>query len=242
MIYIMLPAYNEARDMDELIRRIHDAMRGNGLEYRAVVVDDGSNDGTCDVVISLQKQFPVQLLKHEVNKGLGQALKTGFTRIASIADADDIVVVMDADNTHPPELIVKMNELVNNGADIVIASRYQKGAEVIGVPLYRRVLSNGASYMFRTMAPVKGVRDFTGGYRAYRVSLIKKALEKYGDKFITESGFSCMIDVLFKLSCFKPMIAEVPLTLNYDKKKGPSKMKIAKAIKGTLRLLVKSRS
>lgn len=237
----MLPAYNEVRDMDELIRRIHAAMRGDGLEYRTVVVDDGSNDGTCDVVISLQKQFPVQLLKHEVNKGLGQALKTGFTRIASVADADDIVVVMDADNTHPPELIAKMNELVKNGADIVIASRYQKGAEVIGVPLYRRVLSNGASYMFRTMAPVKGVRDFTGGYRAYRVSLIKKALEKYGDKFITESGFSCMIEVLFKLSCFKPKIAEVPLTLSYDKKKGPSKMKIGCAIKGTLRLLVNHR-
>lgn len=242
MFYILLPAYNEARDLDELVRRIHSAMRGSGLEYRTVVVDDGSSDGTSSVVISLQKQFPVQLLKHEVNKGLGQALKTGFTRIASIAEDGDVVVVMDADNTHPPELIVKMNELVKNGADIVIASRYQKGAEVIGVPLYRRVLSNGASYMFRTLAPVKGVRDYTGGYRAYRVGLIKKALERYGDKFITESGFSCMIDILFKLSALKPVIAEVPLTLNYGKKKGPSKMKIGRAIKGTLKLLVKSRS
>lgn len=236
MIYILLPAYNEAEGLEELITNIGTTLKKDHLAHQMVVVDDGSKDATFSIATTMKEKFPVEVLRHQINKGLGEGLKTGLSYIVSKAGVDDVVIIMDADNTHPPSLIASMYKKIEGGSDIVIASRYRKGACLFGVPCYRQVLSIGASMMFRLFLPVDGTRDFTGGYRAYRASLLKKAIEYYNDNFISEKGFSCMIDILFKLKRFKPVVTEVPLTLYYNKKKGPSKMNFGKAIKGTLRL------
>ena len=237
MIYILLPSYNEALGIQELLSTIDSRMRLLGLVYQAVVVDDGSSDDTYSRATAMRGLCSLEVIRHDKNRGLGEALKTGLDHIISKANDEDIMVIMDADNTHPPDLIGTMNETINNGSDIVIASRYQKGAKVIGVPSYRRMLSRGASFLFSSFISVPNVKDYTGGYRAYRVGLLRDAFKFYNGNLVTEKGFSCMVDILLKLNKLKPEITEVPLTLNYYKKRGPSKMKIAKSIKTTFGIL-----
>ncbi len=183
----------------------------------------------------------VELVKHEVNQGLGTTLKTAFDSALKQAQEDDIIITLDADNTHPPELMHRMVRLVEEGHDLVIASRFQRGARVMGVPFHRHLLSIGAKYIFRICFPIKGVRDYTCGFRAYKTNILQEAIKDYGDDFVSETGFSCMADVLIKLRKQKPIVGEVPLILRYDHKGGVSKMKVLKTIMNTFGLIFRRR-
>src|SRR6185295_9286248 len=141
----------------------------------------------------------VRVISHGDNRGLNEALRTGLLAALERVGEDDIVVTMDADDTHAPGLISRMTMLIEEGNDVVIASRYAPGGRVRGVSLSRRILSRGASLLFRAVYPIRGVRDYTCGYRAYRAGLLKEAFTRWGNEFISEPGFSCMVDVLLKL-------------------------------------------
>jgi dolichol-phosphate mannosyltransferase len=148
---------------------------------------------------------------------------------------------MDADNTHTPGLIRNMIRVVREGADVVIASRYQSGSYIRGVPLHRKLLSLGARAMFQIFFPIPGIRDYTCGYRAYRASVLKEAFRRYGDDFVNQEGFQCMVDILLKLRRMDLIFREVPLILRYDLKEGASKMKVARTIGRTLGLIAQRR-
>lgn len=252
MIYVVLPAYNEADNIGLLLNELRLAT-AESLPFRdfhVVVVDDGSQDATAASVGSfsasldpaLAPRMAVTLTRHEVNRGLAEALKTGLTHCAQRADDRSIILTMDSDNSHTPGLIPSMVRLIHEGYDVVIASRYQKGARVIGVSLFRRVLSRAASLLFRLVFPIPNVRDYTCGYRAYRAGLIKHVLAS-DPHFISEQGFSCMVDILLKLRQVRPevMMNEVPLLLRYDRKQGLSKMNVRRTIVDTLKLLLRRR-
>ena len=153
---------------------------------------------------------------------------------------DDWVVTMDADDTHPPRLIRDM-VAAGQGAEIVIASRFQPGAVWHGRTWDRILFSYGVSWLFRAMWPMPSVRDYTCGYRAYRAGLLQRAWKHWGDALVSEPSFACMPDLLWKLSRLQPAIREVPLELHYDRKPGPSKMQVARTIRRTLVLLFKRR-
>jgi dolichol-phosphate mannosyltransferase len=226
MLYIVLPAYNEERDIGALLKRIPEAMASLEFDYKVLVVNDGSTDGTVSVVSSFAHKVPLELLDHGKNKGLGQAILTGLRRASALVADDDIIVTMDADNTHDPKLIEDMVERIRAGKDVVIASRYKEGGEEIGVSWLRHVFSWGASFLLRLFFPIKGVKDYTCGYRAYRGAVLHQAWDVYHDRFIEESGFTCMAEILIKLCRLPVQFDEVPLILRYDSKSGRSKMKI----------------
>jgi len=148
---------------------------------------------------------------------------------------------MDADNTHPAGLTIRMIRLIRGGNDIVIASRYRSGSYVRGLPLYRRFLSYGGGWLFRILFPIRGVRDYTSGYRAYRVSALSQLMSRYGEDFISEKGFASMVDLLLRLREQQLIFTEVPLILRYDLKPGRSKMNVSRTIKETLNLLIRRR-
>ncbi len=127
------------------------------------------------------------------------------------------------------------------GAELVIASRYQPGALIRGVPTRRIWTSNVASWLFRLLFPIPGVKDYTCGYRAYRAELLQRAFERYGESFVDQEGFQCMVDILLKLHRLDPLVREVPMILRYDLKEGPSKMNVSKTIGATLRLMLQRR-
>ena len=240
-VIVVLPAYNEEQSLGLLLQRLHEAMHAAALDYEVVIVDDGSSDGTAGVIGEYAQHRPVHLKRHDVNLGLGATIRDGLKRALAIATDEDIVVVMDADNTHTPGLIHTMIRAVRGGADVVIASRYRPGSYVCGVPCHRRLLSFGASALFRLLFPIRGVRDYTCGYRAYRAGVLRDAFHRYGDDFVNQPGFPCMADMLLKLRGLDLIFREVPLILRYDLKQSDSKMKVARTIAQFIALILRRR-
>jgi dolichol-phosphate mannosyltransferase len=230
MLYILLPAFNEERDIRPLLERICGAMQQlNVPNYKVFVVNDGSTDGTVREVLAMQATMPVELLNHDMNKGLGQAMLTGLRHAAALINPDDVLVSMDADNTHEPLLISAMLGKICS-ADVVIASRYEKGGEEIGLSKIRSILSRGASGLLMAFFPIPGAKDYTCGYRAYSGEILKRADQFYGDHLVEERGFTCMAEILIKMRTVGARVAEVPLVLRYDLKSGISKMKVVRTI------------
>lgn len=245
-LFISLPAYNEAESLPPLLEAFAALFRElpPGYDPLVIVTDDGSKDGTSDVCRQAARRMPVDLVIHPKNKGLGEAIKTGFRRVLELStNPEDIVVCMDADDTHPPSHIPGMLKLIESGeAEIVIASRYQKGSEQHGVPLNRQLMSQGARLLFWLFLNLPGVRDYTCGYRAYRVDLLRRAHERYGDRIIQRNGFACTDELLVNLACLGPKIREVPFILRYDRKAGESKLNLGLTLKETFRLLWEGRT
>lgn len=243
-VRVVLPAYNEAESLKSLLPRLIKSLQEEEKKFHIYVVDDGSSDDTVGQVRKISSNKPrqgrgkVSLIRHERNLGLSEAVNSGLRRALGDSQEDDIIVTMDADSSHLPGLISRMVRLIKEGHDVVISSRFVGGARVRGVAPSRRILSRGASFLFRTLFPIQGVRDYTCGFRAYRVSLLKRAIEKYGQGFIDQTGFSCMVDILLKLRELDPIITEVPMILRYDLKPGKSKMDVMKTIFETLNLVV----
>jgi len=243
MIVAALPAYNEAEALPRLLQRMRETQLQLSEPLRVVVVDDGSKDdtaaaaGKCD-----SPAMRVEVVRHERNRGLHGALDTGFREALKRASDNDWILTMDADDTHPPDLIVSMLARAKTaGANVVIASRFQPGAEWFGLTWDRVLFSKTVSWMFRIAWPMKNVRDYTCGYRLYRAELLKAAYQKWGDGFVNEPSFACMPDVLWKVSRLSPVFAEVPLSLHYDRKPGASKMNVGRTIRRTLALIAKRR-
>ena len=248
MIYVTLPAYNEEEGIAQLLADIsHTASEFlPGLEFTVVVVDDGSSDNTAkfaeDAFQSLTEQSSSKvsfvLVEHPKNRGLAEAIKTGLFYCVDKVGDRDVILTMDSDNSHTPGLIPKLVRLIYEGYDVIIASRYRTGARIVGLSLFRRMLSSVASVVFRSLFPIPGVRDYTCGYRAYRGALIKKVMSE-NETFISESGFTVMVDILLKLRQERGtvLMAEVPLLLRYDQKQSASKMDVGLTIRQTLSLI-----
>jgi dolichol-phosphate mannosyltransferase len=240
-VYVVLPAYDEEENLGPLLERIDAAMHEDEMAYKVIVVDDGSRDRTLDLARRYAGDLPIHIVRHEVNQGLGATIRDGLRTASLICSPQDIVVAMDADNTHTPGLIRSMVRLIREGNDVVIASRYQPGSYIRGVPFHRNLLSFGARLLFKVVFPIRGVRDYTCGYRAYRGTVLREAFDRYGDDFINEEGFQCMVDILLKLRRMDVIFREVPLILRYDFKGGASKMKVVRTIVRTLGLMLRRR-
>lgn len=225
-VTVMLPAYNEADDLPPLLERVGKALSGR-VDYRILVVDDGSSDGTVAAAERAAGFLPIELVRHPRNMGLGAAMRTGL-RAAS--KGEGVVVTMDADNSHDPALIPAMLARLEEGYDVVIASRFQPGGQEVGVAQHRKLLSHSASGMLKIVVPYAHVRDYTCGYRAYRVELLRRLIDTFGDGFVRENGFSCMLELLINCRAVRARASEVPLVLRYDMKSGASKMKVFRTI------------
>lgn len=237
-IHIILPAYNEEESLLDLLNRLDFALQDSNLNGEITVVNDGSTDRTAEIALAFSGQTKVILIDQHPNKGLAETIRNGlFATLENSVNDEDIIIVMDADNSHTPGLMYRMVNLIKEGCDIVIASRFQKGARIKGLSLYRRLLSLGASLIFRVTVRIPHVKDYTCGYRAYKVELLRKSTEYYKDDFIRQTGFACMIEILLRIKKFDPIIEEIPLILRYDMKKSTSKMNVTKTVKQTLKML-----
>lgn len=241
-IWIVLPAYNEETDLPVLLTRIEDSMLEANLHYHIVIVDDGSTDRTLEIARDAAQRMPIHIETHDSNMGLGATIRDGLLTACRLADPRDILVTLDADNTHTPELVLRMVRQIREGHDVVIASRYQPGSHVRGVPFLRMVLSYWGGLLFKAVFPITGVRDYTSGYRAYRAGLLQSVVSNAEQPFFDQDGFQVMVDILLKLRRVPGLIfGEVPMILRYDMKSGASKMDVGATIGSTLRLMIRRR-
>jgi len=237
-IRIVLPAYNEEDSLPHLLNRINDAFNQYKWDARVLVVNDGSKDNTLAIAQNFKGDVPVDVLDIQPNSGLANAINSGLRKAIDGLKDTDIVVTLDADDSQNPFLIQRMAQQIAEGSDLVIASRYQPGARIKGLKKSRKFFSWAAGLLFRVFVGFEGIKDYTCGFRAYRVDMLRKTINYYGDKFITQKGFGCMVEVLLKVASQSATMNEVPMILRYDLKQGESKMNVQKTMKQTLQLLL----
>jgi dolichol-phosphate mannosyltransferase len=237
-IRIVLPAYNEEDSLPPLLTKINEAYNLYKWDASVLVVNDGSSDNTLAVARNFKADIPIEALDIQPNSGLANAINSGMRKaIVGLKDTD-IVVTLDADDSQNPFLIQRMAQQVAEGSDLVIASRYQPGARIKGLKRSRTFFSWAAGLLFRIMVGFEGIKDYTCGFRAYRVDMLRKTINVYGDKFITQKGFGCMVEVLLKVAGQSATMNEIPMILRYDLKQGESKMNVKKTRRQTLKLLL----
>jgi len=226
MIVVLLPAYNEEASLPSLLPQLRDSLGAMGEPYRIVVCNDGSRDGTQRVLADLAGTYAIDVITHRINRGLGETSRDLFEHAAGITGPGDVIVRLDCDDTHEPQFIARLVGKLREGHDVVVASRFAPGGGQLGVSAYRAFISQCANLFMKVFFPIKGLREYTCGYRAYRAEIVQLAVTTYGNNFIQLKGlgFTCTLEKLVKLKLLGARFAEAPFVLRYDKKVSPSKM------------------
>ncbi|HKK69022.1 MAG TPA: polyprenol monophosphomannose synthase [Bacteroidales bacterium] len=231
---VIIPTYNEKENAEAIIRKVFSLKES----FHVLIVDDGSPDGTADIVKGLQKEFPLQLhlLQREGKQGLGTAYIAGF-RFA-LDNAYEYICEMDADFSHNPEDLVRLQKKCDTeGADVAIGSRYITGVNVVNWPMGRVLLSFYASKYVRIITGMK-VKDATAGFVCYR----KQVLETINLDNIRMIGYAFQIEMKFKAWLLGFDVQEVPIIFT-ERKHGSSKMSggiFSEAVFGVISMRLKS--
>ncbi len=215
-IVVLIPCFNEVEGIPQLCTRLSKVLPELGKDTEVVFVDDGSTDGTSDLIRREAASFRHRIIVHEHNKGIGAAFKTGLSAI----DAD-IVVTMDSDCTYDPERISELLTLLRDGNDIVTGSPYHPEGEVVGVPGWRLMLSRSLSLMYWCILPQR-LYTYTSCFRAYRGTVIPKLSAE-------SDGFLGVAQLLVSGILNGAKVAELPAKLT-RRQFGQSKIKIVRVI------------
>jgi dolichol-phosphate mannosyltransferase len=238
MVYCILPVYNEEKGIAAQIDSMDSMLRGLNSKYRFIAVNDGSTDRTKEMLEDVKRRTDMDLIHHRSNLGPGSAFKSGFMHILPRIGDDDIIITMDCDNTLNLNVVKLMLDKIAEGYDIVLGSIFIKGGGLIGAPLLRKLMSYSASFVYRVVFPMRGVRDYTAFFRAIRGSAIKLLYARYAEGFIESKGFGCMVEMLLKFRRLPLSIAEVPMIVRYDLKTSSSKLKLLKTLKEHFAIII----
>tara|TARA_B100000902_G_scaffold83693_1_gene88256 strand:+ start:232 stop:942 length:711 start_codon:yes stop_codon:yes gene_type:complete len=212
---VIIPTYNEKENVERMIRTVF----ALPAEFDLLIVDDGSPDGTAEIVKSLISEFPSRLyIEERTGKlGLGTAYIHGFKW--GLKRAFEYFFEMDCDFSHPPDDLLKLYIAVKDGgADVAIGSRYVKGGKVENWPIGRILMSYFASVYVR-MVLWMNVMDTTAGFKCYRRSVLE-TIDLDSVKFV---GYAFQIEMKYRAWRKKFQLVEVPITFT-DRVAGSSKM------------------
>jgi dolichol-phosphate mannosyltransferase len=211
---VITPTYNEKENAEKIIRKVMSLEGG----FHMLIVDDGSPDGTADIVKSLQPEFNgrLHILERSGKLGLGTAYIAGFKW--ALGKNYEYIFEMDADFSHNPDDLIRLYDACKNGADLSVGSRYVKGGNVQNWPWDRIFISKGASFYTRLITWMP-VRDATAGFICYTAKVLA-TLPLNEIKFI---GYAFQIEMKYRAWKAGFKIVEVPITF-VDRREGVSKM------------------
>lgn len=213
-VCVVLPTYNEADNIEPIARAILDALP----EAHLLVVDDSSPDGTGELADHLAADDPrLQVLHRAGKEGLGAAYRDGFRRALDDAEVQAIVQ-MDADFSHDPAVLPRLLQPLMVDADLVLGTRYMRGGETVGWPLYRQLISRAGTLFARTVLLLP-YRDLTGGYKAWR----RELLEAIRLREVSASGYGFQIETTWWAHRRNARIRQVPIVFR-ERVAGTSKM------------------
>lgn len=224
---VVVPTYDEAENIGPLLDRV----LGADERVHVLVVDDGSPDGTADVVARRPEiGGRVHLLRRTTKDGLGAAYRAGF---AWGRDRGyEVLVEMDADLSHPPERLPALLDAVSpqGGADLAIGSRYVPGGGTSNWPWYRQAVSRGGNTYVRLVLGLD-VADATAGFRAYR----RELLDRVGVDTVTSNGYCFQVEMVLRAVRAGARVQEVPITF-VERVRGTSKMSTGIVAEALLRV------
>lgn len=207
MISVIVPTYNERKNLEELAERVFKALNKVSLSGELIIVDDNSADGTGELAEELKKKFNITVLRRKGKKGLASAVLDGF-KIAK----GDIFCVMDADLSHPPEAIPILYEVIKKEeAEIAVGSRLVPGGGSTNWPWYRKIVSQVARLLAK---PLTNVKDLTSGYFMAKKSVVDGAA-------LNPIGFKILLEILAKGNYNKA--TEIPIVF-VNREGGKSKL------------------
>lgn len=208
---VVIPTYNERENIQRIVPQVLAA-----TPCEVLVVDDESPDGTAEAVAAMGAADPrVRLLRHRPKMGIGPAYKAGFQ--AALADGADYVVQMDADLSHPPEMLPRFVALMAD-ADVVLGSRYVRGITVVNWPIERLLISYFGNWYARRVTGLP-IRDATGGFKCWR----RDALAAVDLDRVRSNGYAFQIEMNFRAWRRGFRLHEVPIVF-VDRDTGESKM------------------
>ena len=211
---VLIPTYNEKENIEKIIRKVFSL----ATPFHVLIIDDGSPDGTADIVKNLQKEFPENLFIEERKGklGLGTAYIHGFNW--ALKHAYDFIFEMDADFSHNPKDLPRLREACLNGADVAIGSRYIKGVNVVNWPMGRVLMSYFASVYVRMVTGI-AIQDATAGFKCYRKQVLQ-TIQLNKIKFV---GYAFQIEMKFTAIKHGFKVVEIPIIFT-DRTEGTSKM------------------
>jgi dolichol-phosphate mannosyltransferase len=211
---VIIPTYNEKENIERMIRKVFSLTH----DFHLLIIDDGSPDGTANIVKNLQYEFPQKLFIEERagKQGLGTAYIHGF-RWATKRNYD-YIFEMDADFSHNPEDLIKLRQACVEGADVAVGSRYIKGVNVVNWPMSRVLMSYFASVYVRFITGID-VQDSTAGFVCYK-SRVFDVLNLDKIKFV---GYAFQIEMKYTAIKHGFNLVEVPIIFT-DRTEGTSKM------------------
>ena len=211
---VIIPTYNEVENAEKIVRAVFALPEG----FEILIIDDGSPDGTADVIKNLQTEFPerLHLLERQGKLGLGTAYLTGFKW--ALERGYDYVFEMDADFSHAPTDLPRLLAACTGGADLAIGSRYCNGVSVVNWPIGRILISYFASVYVRKVLGFK-IYDSTAGFLCYS----RKVLETINLDAVQMKGYGFQIEMKYTAHKLGFRIAEVPVIF-VNRREGTSKM------------------
>jgi dolichol-phosphate mannosyltransferase len=211
---VCLPTYNERENLPRMIEALRPVLRDGD---RVLVIDDNSPDGTGEVADALAATHPFVAVLHRPHKeGLGRAYIAGFER--ALAEGAELVLEMDCDFSHDPADVPRLIETAENGADLVLGSRYVPGGGTRNWGLARRLISRGGS-VYTGLFLHMGVKDPTGGFKCFR----RQVLEQLDLDSLTPRGYAFQIEMTYRAKQAGFKVVEIPITF-VDRVVGQSKM------------------
>jgi dolichol-phosphate mannosyltransferase len=211
---VIIPTYNEKENAEKIIRKVLSLP----YQFDLLIIDDGSPDGTAQIVKGLQAEFTgrLHIEERQGKLGLGTAYIHGFKW--ALGKSYEYIFEMDADFSHNPDDLLRLREACVNGADVAIGSRYVKGVNVVNWPMGRVLMSYFASMYVRIITRIN-IQDATAGFKCYR----RKVLETIPMEKIKFVGYAFQIEMKFTAIKYGFNVVEVPIIFT-DRTEGTSKM------------------
>lgn len=237
-LFVVVPVFNEALNIDALFDAFASLAQelADDFPVSFVLVDDGSSDGTVQIAHQDAGSLDLLVLQHEVNKGPGAAFATAFTYLAGRLSPNDWVITMEGDNTSRHELIRQMLVRTREGFDVVLASPYMYGGGFTQTSFLRKLLSSGANLVVKDLLDIQGILTVSSFFRLYRADALLRMQQVFGPGIVERTGFESMVEMVMKMTMLHLAISEVAMQLDSSRRKGKSKMKILRTIRGYLSL------
>ncbi|MGE3261152.1 MAG: glycosyltransferase family 2 protein [Bacteriovoracia bacterium] len=244
--FVIAPVLNEAENLPTLTRSWKElSLAFPSWKFEFVLIDDGSSDGTKASAEKMAASLGLncRVIRHEQNQGPGAAFASGFTYVAEILRPEDTVITMEGDNTSRiATLKIMLDRMERENVEVALASPYAYGGGIINTSLYRMILSHFANGMVKSFLDIHGIHTMSSFFRAYRGSVILGLQKKWGPRILERNGFECMIELLKKMILAGATITEVPMRLDTSLRKGKSKMKVMRTIRGYFAVIWISRA
>ncbi|GDX35637.1 glycosyl transferase [Alphaproteobacteria bacterium] len=232
MLKIILCAFNEAQNLEKLLVDLNYQLHILQRDFEIIFCLDGTTDNSAEIIKDFSSNNKITILPVENIGGLGNAYKKIFLYLIKNSQDDDLIISLDADNTHNPEQIQDLiDHFEKNSLDLLIASRFYEKSIISSFPIHRRFISKTTSIILQLLFRAKNINnnnilDYTSGFRLYKTKILKNIYNIYQEKFICEPEFTYTCELLIKIAKFNYRIDEIPILYDYNKKLGKSKLKV----------------